>query len=97
MEDLEMKKILEQRKRDKEEDRVARERVRKQIEADKAARRAKASAESGEIPAPIVSPIQTAPSAQKRDYTETKLQVNKYYHSHWKTYIYIFIFILYFL
>ncbi|KAF7992864.1 hypothetical protein HCN44_005208 [Aphidius gifuensis] len=78
MEDLEMKKILEQRKRDKEEDRIARERVKKQIEADKAARRAKAAAESGAIPAPVVSPVQAAPSfvpAQKRDYTETKLQI----------------------
>lgn len=78
MEDLEMKKILEQRKRDKEEDRIARERVRKQIEADKEARRAKAAAESGEKPAPILSPTVSSPSvvpAQKRDYTQTKLQI----------------------
>lgn len=79
MEDLEMKKILEQRKRDKEEDRLARERVRMQIEGDKAARRAKAAGvESIEVTSPVTSPTQpTAPivPAPKRDYNETRLQV----------------------
>ena len=35
MEELEMKKIAEERRREKMEDRLARERVKKQIEADK--------------------------------------------------------------
>lgn len=41
MEELEMQKIIEQRKREKEEEKKARDRVRAQIEADKAARRAR--------------------------------------------------------
>lgn len=41
MEEIEMKKIVDQRKREKEEEKAARDRVRAQIEADKAARKAK--------------------------------------------------------
>jgi len=36
-----MKKIVEQRKREKDEEKAARDRVRAQIEADKAARKAR--------------------------------------------------------
>lgn len=43
MEELEMKKILEQRKREKQEEKDARDRVKAQIEADRAARKAKMS------------------------------------------------------
>lgn len=39
IEEEEMKKIVEQRKREKQEDRMARDKIRAQIEADKAARR----------------------------------------------------------
>lgn len=41
MEELEMKKIVDQRKREKAEEKAARDRVRAQIEADKAARKAR--------------------------------------------------------
>ncbi|KAK0175070.1 hypothetical protein PV327_008854 [Microctonus hyperodae] len=77
LEDLEMKKLLEQRKRDKEEDRIARAAIREKIEADKAARRAKAAAESGQAPPPVESSIVSPPTviAPKRDYKETKLQI----------------------
>ncbi|CAG5074111.1 Similar to ubxn1-a: UBX domain-containing protein 1-A (Xenopus laevis) [Cotesia congregata] len=82
MEELEMKKLLEQRKREKEEDRIARQAIREKIEADKAARRAKAAAEYGNLvpsvpvptPAPAPAPAPT-PAAPKRDYTETRLQI----------------------
>lgn len=39
LQDIEMQKIIEQRRRDKMEDQAARDRVRKQIEADKETRR----------------------------------------------------------
>lgn len=75
-----MKKILEQRKREKEEEKLARQRVREQIEADKAARRARAASEAGKAvaspAAPVASPSPTS-SGPKKDYSETKLQVNK--------------------
>ncbi|XP_034952379.1 UBX domain-containing protein 1-B [Chelonus insularis] len=78
MEELEMKKILEQRKREKEEDRLARQAIREKIEADKAARRAKAAAERGET-LPATSPVASAPTSAtpipKRDYNETRLQI----------------------
>lgn len=41
MEEIEMKKIVDQCKREKEEEKAARDRVRAQIEADKAARKAR--------------------------------------------------------
>lgn len=40
-EEMEMKKIVEQRKKEKADEKIARERVKAQIEADKAARKAK--------------------------------------------------------
>lgn len=73
-----MKKLLEQRKRDKEEDRLARAAIREKIEADKAARRAKAAAESGQATPPVELPPAISPPtvvAPKRDYKETKLQI----------------------
>lgn len=75
-----MKKLLEQRKREKEEEKLARQRVREQIESDKAARRARAASEAGKIPvSPAPSASTSAPviSGPKKDYSETKLQVNK--------------------
>lgn len=68
-----MKKILEERKREKEEERLARLRVREQIEADKAARRAKNNVEKV-IPAPTPLPSSSA-TARKKEYNETRLQV----------------------
>lgn len=77
LEELEMKKILDQRKREKEEDRLARERVRKQIEADKAARRAKNGTEAQSPPpaAPVVAAPPVSAAAPKKEYNETKLQI----------------------
>ncbi|XP_022233769.1 UBX domain-containing protein 1-B [Drosophila obscura] len=81
MEEIEMKKIVDQRKREKEEEKVARDRVRAQIEADKAARKAR---ENKEIPisepAPSVSSTTvssptTGVKSPPRDYTETRIQV----------------------
>ncbi|XP_033326607.2 UBX domain-containing protein 1 [Megalopta genalis] len=71
--ELETKKMLEQRKQEKEEDRLARQKIRAEIEADKAARRARASAQEVPQPAPPV-PSSSTP-APRKDYSETKLQI----------------------
>jgi len=74
-----MKKIIEKRKREKEEERLARQRVKDMIEADKLARKAKYS--GGAAPAPEVTPTQSSPpivSVEKKpaaSYTEVKLQI----------------------
>lgn len=74
-----MIKLLEQRKREKAEEKEARQRVKAQIEADKAARRAKAAAESGQLlnTAPVPVPVTSSSSIthHRKDYSETKLQV----------------------
>lgn len=44
MEEMEIKKLVDQRKREKEEEKQARDRVRAQIESDKAARRERMAA-----------------------------------------------------
>ncbi|XP_034656924.1 UBX domain-containing protein 1 [Drosophila subobscura] len=80
MEEIEMKKIVDQRKREKEEEKVARDRVRAQIEADKAARKARENKEiPNSEPAPSVSSTTvSSPTGVKsppRDYTETRIQV----------------------
>ena len=57
---------------------MARQRVRAQIEADKEARRAKAAADAGKIPAsPVPLSVSSTPilTTSKKDYSETKLQV----------------------
>lgn len=75
-----MKKLVEQRKREKIEDQRARQRVRDQIEADKAARKIKfgdGQPSSAQPPPAIPTtsvPAQQAPKPQK-DYSETRLQV----------------------
>lgn len=77
LEEAEMKKILDQRKRDKEEERVARQRVKDQIESDKAARKAKFAAPGENIPAPVE--VKAAPTVVKappaKNYNETRLQI----------------------
>ncbi|XP_015598562.1 UBX domain-containing protein 1 isoform X2 [Cephus cinctus] len=79
LEELEMKKLLEQRKREKEEEKLARQRVKAQIEADKAARKAKAMGTSPQ--APLTAPVPSTASSTslvstpRKDYTETKLQI----------------------
>lgn len=75
-----MKKLLEQRKREKAEEKEARQRVKAQIEADKAARRAKAAENNQSVNTASIS-LSTTPSStsahHRKDYTETKLQVLK--------------------
>ncbi|KAF6211209.1 hypothetical protein GE061_014324 [Apolygus lucorum] len=77
LEDEELKKAIELRKREKEADKQARQKIIAQIEADKQARRAKAAGGTGQgegAPAPV---IQTpAPvSAPPKDYSQTRLQI----------------------
>lgn len=67
---------MEERKREKAEEKAARDRVRAQIEADKAARRAKAGQEPVAIAAP--QPAQTATStvtSPPKDYKQTRIQI----------------------
>lgn len=76
MEELEMKKIIEQRKREKEEDRLARQRVKDLIEADRKARRG-ISADSDQVK--VVDEPKTIPvpsPAASKEYTHTKIQVS---------------------
>lgn len=79
LEELEMQKLLQQRKREKAEEKEARLRVRAQIEADKAARRAKAAAESSQsvntTSAPLSATSSSTSAHHRKDYTETRLHV----------------------
>ncbi|XP_075161462.1 UBX domain-containing protein 1 [Haematobia irritans] len=80
-EELEMKKIIEQRKREKADEKAARERVRAQIEADKARRKA-ASQTPSSPETPVASssvsstttPVEAVKSPPK-DYKETRIQI----------------------
>ncbi|KAJ3626552.1 hypothetical protein MTP99_017039 [Tenebrio molitor] len=75
--EIEMRKLVEQRKREKEEERLARQRVREQIEQDKLARKAKFSGQPPEAPI-VESPIQQQqPVIQKSagSYSEVMLQI----------------------
>lgn len=75
--ELEMKKIIEQRKREKEEERIAKQRVREQIEQDKLARKAKfGGGESAPKPAEVKPLPATAQiSKPAANYTEVRLQI----------------------
>lgn len=79
-EEQEMAKIVRLRKMEKEEEKQARERVRAQIEADKAARRLRmeptspTAAAAVSPPAAVPSPSSGGGSA-KKDYTTTKIQI----------------------
>lgn len=79
MEELEMQKIIEQRKREKAEEKAARDRVKAQIEADKAARKARLAAESGQnlpVQSPATSSTTSAdPNKTQKDYTNTRIQI----------------------
>ncbi|XP_046611528.1 UBX domain-containing protein 1 [Neodiprion virginianus] len=78
LEDLEMKKLLEQRKREKEEEKLAKQRVREQIEADKAARRARAASDAGRVtlsPVASIAAPTVVSTGPKKNYSETKLQI----------------------
>lgn len=74
MEELEMKKILEQRKREKEEDKQARLKVKQLIEADRLARKGISpdSIQKVETAPATKTPVVTAPP---KDYAQTRIQV----------------------
>lgn len=74
MEELEMKKILDLRKREKEEERQARIRVKRLIEDDKLARKGidPDSVQKVEVASEVKTP---AVIATPKDYTSTKIQV----------------------
>lgn len=82
LEEDEMKKLVEQRKREKLEEKLARQRVREQIEQDKIARRAKfggTTPTDGTQQPPAAEPAvqQHMPPASQpaKDYVQTRLQV----------------------
>lgn len=74
--ELEMKKLVEQRKREKEEEKLARQRVKDQIEQDKLARKSKFSGQSI-----ITSPVQPQQEvvqsklSSSASYSEVTLQI----------------------
>ncbi|XP_013106178.1 UBX domain-containing protein 1 [Stomoxys calcitrans] len=81
-EELEMKKIIEQRKREKADEKAARERVKAQIEADKARRKAGQTLSSPETPvasssvSSTTTPTEaTAIKSPPKDYKETRIQI----------------------
>lgn len=77
LEDDEIKKILEQRKREKNEEKVAKDRVRAMIEADKAARKAKfGGSQEQPTPAPVPAKAAAPVAVQPKDYSTTRIQVS---------------------
>lgn len=74
--ELEMKKLVEQRKREKEEEKLARQRVKDQIEQDRLARKAKFSGQPMET-SPVLPPqeILQCPKAPLATYSEVTLQI----------------------
>lgn len=88
-----MKKLMEQRKREKAEEKEARQRVKAQIEADKAARRAKAAAEGGanqsvNVATSSLPATSSSSTMHRKDYTETRLQVF-YRNTQWVLCVYV--------
>jgi hypothetical protein len=82
LEEDEMKKLVEQNKKEKLEEKLARQRVREQIEQDKIARRAKfggIAPTDGTQQQPEAGPVEqqhvTPASQPARDYVQTRLQV----------------------
>lgn len=66
---------MEERRREKQEEKIARDRVKAQIEADKLARKKLFGQSSGEELPKQTLPVAINPQKQTKDYTETKLQV----------------------
>lgn len=67
---------VEERKREKAEEKAARERVRAQIEADKAARRARAGQAEPAVVAPQPAPAtSTTVASPPKDYKQTRIQI----------------------
>ena len=83
MADQEIRKIAEERIRDKKENQLAKERVKAQIEQDKKDRKEREAREKGETSASstsTVNPISstTVPTATpSKDYSETRLQIRQ--------------------
>ncbi|KAI8841114.1 ubiquitin-related domain-containing protein [Chytriomyces cf. hyalinus JEL632] len=83
MAELEMKKLAEAKKREKEQDRIAKQRIKDQIELDKRDRAARAEKEKLErqgIQAPVATPVQApvavaASAAGPREYSEARIQL----------------------
>ncbi|CAB0006230.1 unnamed protein product [Nesidiocoris tenuis] len=79
LEDEELRKAIELRKREKEADKQARQKIMAQIEADKQARRAKAAGSNETATATVTTapPVASAPTpaAPPKDYTRTRLQI----------------------
>jgi hypothetical protein len=80
LEEDEVKKLVEQRQREKLEEKLARQRVREQIEQDKIARRAKfgiATPTDGaqQQPANATAVLTHQPPQPAKDYAQTRLQV----------------------
>ncbi|CAG9826800.1 unnamed protein product [Diabrotica balteata] len=73
-EEVEMKKIIDQRKREKEEERLAKQRIREQIEQDKLARKAKFSNQP-EVVTPAAPVVTPTPAKPQVNYSEVKLQI----------------------
>ncbi|XP_075974061.1 UBX domain-containing protein 1 [Anticarsia gemmatalis] len=75
LQEQEMQKLVEQRRREKVEDQKARERVRAQIEADKQARKLAASGQPpAAAPAPAPPPV-AAPAGPKATYEQARIQL----------------------
>jgi len=78
IQEQEIRKLAELRRREKQEEKDAKAKVLAQIEADKAARRAEREAAKGNAPAAAPAPVAAAvPAAVKRDYTEAKIQIRQ--------------------
>jgi len=80
LEEQEIRKLADLRRREKEEEKAAKARVLAQIEADKAARRAeKEAAKAGAAAQVAAAPTPQAaqPPAAKKEYTEARLQIRQ--------------------
>lgn len=79
MQENEMKRLAEERRKEKQEDKLARQRVKEQIERDRQARREKdlrgSQGAAAAPPEPKPQPAPAAQPAQKKDYAQARLQV----------------------
>lgn len=66
---------MDERKREKQEEKIARDRVKAQIEADKLARKKLYDQASNEKSPTPVLPVVASPQKQSKNYDLTKLQV----------------------
>ncbi len=79
LEDQEIKRMAEQRRREKEETKAAKEKVKAQIEADRQARREREAERRGEtVQAPVAAQSPPKPEeegGEAKTYTEARLQI----------------------